>query len=52
MNLKDIKIECTICRVYFTPSEDRAKYLLERYGAIGRCREFYNTECINGGIDG
>tara|TARA_R100000781_G_C4058234_1_gene120130 strand:+ start:138 stop:296 length:159 start_codon:yes stop_codon:yes gene_type:complete len=52
MNLKDIRIECTLCRVHFTPSHDRAKYLMDRYGAIGRCRECYNDHSINGGIDG
>jgi nicotinamide mononucleotide adenylyltransferase len=39
MKLSDIKIECTKCRVWFTPSDDRAKSMMESKGYIDICRE-------------
>lgn len=39
MKLSDIKLECTTCRVWFTPSDERAKYLMKKYGYVGECKE-------------
>ena len=39
MQIKDIRIECNHCKVYFTPSNERAKQLMETKGHISRCKD-------------
>ena len=39
IKLKNILLECTTCRVWFTPSDERAKYLMKKYGYVGECKE-------------
>ena len=34
MNLKDLRFECNKCKVHFTPSESRAKELMDKKGVI------------------
>lgn len=38
MKLSEIKIECTKCRIWFTPSDDRAKKMMESKGYIDICK--------------
>jgi hypothetical protein len=46
MVLKNIKFECTRCKVHFTPSEYRAKNLMQDKGVINECEK-----CENGTSD-
>ena len=39
MRLKDMAFECKKCRVYFTPSEQRAKALMIKNSVINLCRD-------------
>ena len=39
MKLSEVKIECTTCRVWFTPSDDRAKSMMESKGCIDICKQ-------------
>ena len=38
MQIKDIRIECNTCKVYFTPSNERSKTLMETQGHISKCK--------------
>jgi len=42
MKLDDIRMECNKCKVYFTPSKDRAKKLMSIYGVINKCKDCEN----------
>tara|TARA_R100000995_G_C3457716_1_gene111449 strand:- start:778 stop:999 length:222 start_codon:yes stop_codon:yes gene_type:complete len=42
VKLDDIKVECSKCKVYFSPSVYRAKKLMSVYGVINKCRECEN----------
>ena len=46
MNLKNIKFECSRCKVHFSPSEYRAKNLMKEKGVINECKN-----CENGTSD-
>ena len=37
MKLNEVKLECTKCRVWFTPSDNRAKKMMESKGYIDIC---------------
>ena len=39
MKLKDLRFECHICKVHFTPSEPRAKRFMEKRGVINECND-------------
>ena len=39
MNLKNLRFECNVCKVHFTPSENRAKALMNKKGVINECRD-------------
>ena len=39
MKLSDVKFECNICKIHFTPSESRAKNLMDKKGVINECKE-------------
>ena len=41
MKVKDVQvnIRCEDCRVYFSPSPDRALELQKKYGYVGLCKE-------------
>ena len=39
VNLKDLRFECKICHVYFTPGETRAKKLMAEQGVINECKK-------------
>ena len=43
VKLDDIKVECSNCKVHFTPTKDRAKKLMSTYGVINKCRECENV---------
>ena len=38
MKLDDIKVECSKCKVHFSPSVYRAKKLMSIYGVINKCK--------------
>tara|TARA_R100000458_G_C8221157_1_gene205467 strand:- start:534 stop:749 length:216 start_codon:yes stop_codon:yes gene_type:complete len=39
MNLKNLRFECKVCQIHFTPSEYRAKELMKKRGVINACRD-------------
>ena len=39
MKLKDLRFECRLCRVHFTPGETRAKRLMKEEGVINECKD-------------
>ena len=39
MKLSDVKFECNICKIHFTPGVIRAKTLMEKKGVINECKE-------------
>ena len=42
VKLEDIRIECVDCHVWFTPSNDRVKELMNLQGHISKCKECFN----------
>ena len=39
MRLDEVKFECNVCKVHFTPGSIRAKELMEQKGVINECKE-------------
>ena len=46
MNLKDLRFECKHCKVQFTPSEYRAKELMDKKGVISECRDCESKDSV------
>lgn len=44
MNIKDVRFECNNCKVHFTPSNDRAKELMQSKGVVNECEKCENGE--------
>tara|TARA_Y100000401_G_scaffold38173_1_gene28764 strand:+ start:1913 stop:2134 length:222 start_codon:yes stop_codon:yes gene_type:complete len=42
VKLDDIKVECSKCKVHFSPSVYRAKKLMSVYGVINKCKNCEN----------
>ena len=38
VKLKDIRFECHICKVHFTPSDQRTKELMDKRGVVNECK--------------
>lgn len=39
LKLANLRFECSKCKIHFTPSESRAKNLMDKKGVINECKE-------------